>query len=192
MGGRDSAAEAMYQRALALEPERPITLVTLGFSRHLHGRDNEARTLCDSAIAFVPDAAWAYARRSLWRARSDVGGALSDAQTAVRLAPADYPIEAEAALAAAEFRSGDTTGARTRLARIAGMFTTGGSQETYFVSIAQAISGDADGAIATLRRMMPQGAFQWRIMRDPWFDGIRNDPRFRALVDASRPPNPEH
>jgi len=192
MGGRDSAAEAMYQRALALEPERPITLVTLGFSRHLHGRDNEARTLCDSAIAFVPDAAWAYARRSFWRARSDVGGALSDAQTAVRLAPADYPIEAEAALAAAEFRSGDTTAARARLARVAGMFTTGGSQETYFVSIALAISGDADGAIATLRRMMPQGAFQWRIMRDPWFDGIRDDPRFRALVEASRPPNPEH
>jgi Flp pilus assembly protein TadD len=191
MGGRDSSAEVMYQRALALEPERPITLVTLGFSRHLHGRDREARALCDSAIALVPDAAWAYARRSLWRPRSDVAGALSDAQTAARLAPADYPIEAEAALAAAEFRNGDTASARARLARVAGMFTTGGSQGTYFVSIAFAIAGDADGAIATLQRMVPQGAFRWRIMRDPWFDGIRNDPRFRALAEQSRPPSPE-
>lgn len=188
MGGRDSLAEAMYQRALALEPERPITLVTLGFSRHLHGRDEEARALCDSAIALVPDAAWGYARRSLWRPRSDVAGALSDAQTAARLAPADYPIEAEAALAAAEFRNGDTTSARARLARVSAMFTSGGSQGTYFVSIAYAIVGDAGGAIATLQRMMPQGAFRWRIMRDPWFDDIRADPRFQRLVEESRPP----
>lgn len=192
MGGRDSTAEVMYRRALALESERPITLVTLGFARHLHGRDSEARALCDSAIVLVPDAAWAYARRSLWRPRADVAGALSDAQTAVRLAPADYPVEAEAALAAAEFRSGDTTAARARLAHVAGQFTTGGSQTTYFVSIAYAIAGDVDAAVATLKRMVPQGAFQWRIMRDPWFDGIRSDPRFRAMVEESRPPNPEH
>lgn len=191
MGGRDSSAEAMYQRALALEPERPITLVTLAFARHLHRRDREALALCDSAIALVPDAAWAYARRSLWRPRSDIAGALSDARTAARLAPADYPIEAEAALAAAEFRNGDTAFARARLARVAGTFTTGGSQGTYFVAIAFAIAGDADGAIATLKRMMPQGAFQWRIMRDPWFDVMRDDPRFQALIEASRPPNPE-
>ncbi|HKC46582.1 MAG TPA: tetratricopeptide repeat protein, partial [Gemmatimonadales bacterium] len=191
LAGRDSVAAAMLQRALALEPERPITFVTLAYLRHLERRDAEARGLSDSAVALVPDAAWAYARRSLWRSRSDTAGALADARTAVRLAPLDYTIEADAALAMAEFRSGDTTDARARLARIGASFSGGGSQATYFVSVAFATTGDTDGAIAVLRRMTPQGAFLWRLTQDPWFDGIRTDPRFRALVDESRPPNPE-
>jgi TolB-like protein len=188
--GRDSLAGSMLVRALALEPERPITLVTLAFVRRLQRRDAEARSLCDSAVALVPDAAWVYARRSLWRSRPDVAGSLADAQTAARLEPPDYPIEAEAVLAAAEFRSGDTTAGRARLARAAAFRSTG-SQAAYFLSTVFAAIGDADGAIAALQRMVPQGAFTWTFMRDPWFDGIRNDPRFRALAEQSRPPSPE-
>jgi hypothetical protein len=55
-----------------------------------------------------------------------------------------------------------------------------------------AVTGDVDGAIAILSRMRPQGAFQWRITQDPWFAGIRDDPRFRALAEEGRPPTPEH
>lgn len=188
--GRDSTAAGMLERALALEPERPITLVTLAFLRHLQGRDAEARALSDSAVALVSDAAWVYARRSLWRPRSDLQGSLADARIAARLEPSDYPIEAEAALALAEYRTGDTATARARLARAAAS-SAAGSQATYFLSIAFAGIGDASGAIAVLQHMVPQGVFMSSVMRDPWFDGIRNDPRFRALVDESRPPNPE-
>lgn len=192
IGGRDTTAGKMFQRALALEPERPITLVTLAFLRHLQRRDDEAHRLCDSAIALVPDAGWAYARRSMWRPRSDIAGSLADAQTAARLEPADYPLEAEVALAAAEFRNGDATGARARLATVTRSFDPVGSQVAYFAATAFGVMRDADGAMGILNRMRPQGAFLWTLMRDPWFDGIRDDPRFQALVAASRPPNPEH
>jgi TolB-like protein len=192
IAGRYPAADSMARRALVIEPERPITLLTLGLARHLQRRDEEAQALCDTAIALVPDAAWAYSRCSLWRPRSDIAGALRDALTAARLEPADYPIEAEAALAAAEFRSGDTIAARARIARVVASFSTSGFEAAYFVSIALAVTGNVDGAIAILSRMRPQGAFQWRITQDPWFDGIRDDPRFRALAEEGRPPTPEH
>jgi tetratricopeptide (TPR) repeat protein len=185
----------MMQRALALEPERPITLVTLAFERHLERRDDEARALCDSALGFDPAASYVYSRRSVWRPASDKSGALADAQAAFRLRSNDYPIEAEAALAGAEFRNGDSASARVRLARVAGMYTSAGSQAAYFAGTAFAIAGDADGAIRILQHMVPRGAFLWTFMRDPWFDGIRNDSRFHALFEESRPErpsNPEH
>ena len=189
ISGRDSAADRMFGRALALEPERPITLVVSAYVRHLHRRDAEAVRFCDSALALAPDAAWVYARRSLWRPQSDIAGSLADAQAAVRLEPAEYSIEAEAALALAQFRSGDTT-ARARLSRLAGS-TTVGAQAAHFLSVALAGVGDTDDAIAVLQRSVPRGNYVWWILREPLLDGIRNDPRFRALVDESRPPNPE-
>jgi hypothetical protein len=75
------------------------------------------------------------------------------------------------------------------------MYTSAGSQAAYFAGTAFAIAGDADGALRILQHMVPRGAFLWTFMRDPWFDGIRNDPRFRALFEESRPErssNPEH
>ena len=190
IGGRDSAADRMFARALALEPERPITLVATGFLRRLHRRDVEAIALCDSAIAIAPDAAWIYARRSLWRPRSDIARSLADAQTADRLKPPDYPIEAEAALALAEMRSGDTT-ARVRLTRLARGSSPFGSQAAHFLSGAFAAIGDTDRAVDVLQRTVPRGAYVWWVIRDPWFDGIRDDPRIRAMVEESRPPNAE-
>jgi TolB-like protein len=195
IGGRDAAALAALGHALALEPERPITLVTRAFALRLTRRDAEALRDCDSAVALDPSAAWAYARRSIWHPTADVAGALADAQMAERLHPTDYPTEAEAALAIAEFRHGDTASARERIARIAPVGGSFGSQGGYFAAAAYGAMGNVEGALTVLQHMSPQGAFVWTFMRDPWFDGIRNDPRFRTLFEESRPqraPNPEH
>jgi TolB-like protein len=188
MAGANEAGHDELKRALELEPERAISLVTSAFERRLARRDDEALTLLDSALVLEPGAAWAYARRSLWRPPADIAGARADAEAAVRLRPADYPIEAEAALAAAEFRGGDAASARARLARLSQSLVTPGTQEGFLAAVAFAAGGDADGAIMMLGRVMPRGAVLWSLMRDPWFDSLRTDPRFQHLVEASRPP----
>src|SRR5205823_13132104 len=63
--GRDSAAADMYRRALALEPERPITLFNLGRVAARETRYVEARRWADSALAIDPGADYAYVLRAL-------------------------------------------------------------------------------------------------------------------------------
>jgi TolB-like protein/tetratricopeptide (TPR) repeat protein len=185
--GGSAGGRAEEERALALEPERPISLLTLASERRFAGRFDEARTLVDSALAVDPGAGYAYARRSLWRPVTDVTGARADAEAAVRLRSADYPIEAEAALAAAEFRGGDIAAARARLERLSRSLVVVGPQAGYCTAMAFAVTGDGEGALAVLERMVPRGAVLWSIMRDPWFDAIRTDPRFLRLFEESRP-----
>ena len=162
--------------------------MSLASERRLAGRNDEALTLCDSAVSVDPAAAFAYARRSLWRLATDVAGARVDAEAAVRLRAADYPIEAEAALAAAEFRGGDTATARARLRELSRSAGVLGPQATYFAAAAFTISGDREGALGVLEALVPRGAVLWSLMRDPVFDAIRADPRFQRLVEESRPP----
>jgi hypothetical protein len=107
---------------------------------------------------------------------------------AERLHPTDYPTEAEAALAIAEFRHGDTASARERIARIAPAGASFGSQGGYFAAAAFGAMGNVEGAITVLQHTSPQGAFIWTFMRDPWFDGIRTDPRFQQVFAKNRPP----
>ena len=142
----------------------------------------------DSALSLDPGAAYVYARRSLWRLATDVAGARADAEAAVRLSSTGYSIEAEAALAAAEFRGGDTAAARARLGRLPQPLLAAGSLAVYLSAAAFAVAGDADGALAVLERTVPHGAVLWTTMRDPWFDAIRADPRFQRLVEESKPP----
>ncbi len=85
MVGANGAGLDELKRALELEPERAISLATSAFERRLTRRDDEALTLLDSALVLEP----------------------GDAAAADRLRPNDYRVEAEAALAAAEFRSGE-------------------------------------------------------------------------------------
>jgi TolB-like protein len=187
MSGANARARAEYERALALEPERPITLLSYAWERRLAGSNDEALALVDSAVAVEPAFSFAYARRSFYRLARDVPGARADAETAVGLTTGD-PVEAEAALAAAEFTGGDTATARARLQALLRSSGTLGYQAAYFTATALAITGDRDGAIHVLEGVVPRGAVLWSMMRDPWFDAIRAEPRFQRLVEESRPP----
>ena len=188
MSGANSRARTEYERALAIEPERPITLLSYAWERRLAGRNDQALVLVDSAVSVDSAFSYARARRSVYRLATDVPGARADAEAAVRLRTTDYPVEAEAALAAAEFRGGDTLAARTRLQDLPRVSPTLGPQATYFVAVALTVSGDREAALRVLERLEPRGAILWSMMRDPWFDAIRAEPRFQRLVEESRPP----
>jgi len=186
--GEDARGRAELERALALEPERPISLVVLANAQWLAHHDAASRRLLDSALAVDPGAAYAYASRSMSWLATDVMDARADAEAAVHLCSTDCPIQAEAALAAAEFRAGDTAAARARLEPLFRSPAARGMQDGYKTAVAFAVTGDRDRALAVLERIVPRGAVLWWFMRDPWFDAIRPDPRFQRLVEESRPP----
>jgi tetratricopeptide (TPR) repeat protein len=186
--GDDARGRLELERALALEPERAITLVTLATAQRLADHNEAARRLLDSALAVDPSAAYAYAHRSLWRLAGDVAGAQADAEAAARQCSTDCLTQAEAALAAAEFHAGDAAAARARIEPLFRSSAARGMQGGYTTAEAFAVTGDRERALAVLERIEPRGAVLWWFMRDPWFDAIRTDPRFRRLVEESRPP----
>lgn len=61
---------------------------------------------------------------------------------------------------------------------------------TYYIAVAHALRGDADGAVRSLRQTFDTiGALtRWRARRDPDFDDVRSDPAFVAAIgeDAGR------
>src|SRR3989475_247955 len=116
--GRDSAAADMYRRALALEPERPITLFNLGRVAARQTQYAEARRWADSALAIDPGADYAYVLRAVAQFRlGNPAEARADAETAARLR-AGFRVPGEAVLALVELPAGGTPAARTRLERL--------------------------------------------------------------------------
>ena len=97
----DSSAAEHFHRAVALEPDRPMSLVHLGWIDMEARRYAGARRWFDSATAVNPGFYQAYAERAALRlATGDSAGARLDAETAVRLRPESDALSAEDVLAA--------------------------------------------------------------------------------------------
>jgi tetratricopeptide (TPR) repeat protein len=187
--GEDSAAVAALRSAIALEPERPFTLLILSDVSKVHRRIDESRRLLDSAIALAPGFSYAYAMRALdelWL--GDTAPARRDAETAIRFAPPTYTGGA-VALALVDLHAGDTTGVRARVERLLQAAPAPDSLRgfnTMFVSMALAALGERDRALGVLKSARDFALF-WFWLRWPQFDPIRADPRFQRLVEESRP-----
>ncbi len=188
--GRDSAAADMYRRALALEPERPITLFNLGRVAARQTRYVEARRWADSALAIDPGADYAYVLRALAEFRlGSPAEARADAETAARLR-AGFRVPAEAVLALVELQAADTPAGRTRIERLereirgAGLATI---TDAAWVGRALVALGESDRALDLLERVRPRGARLWFYLRAPEFDAIRSTARFEKLVGESAP-----
>jgi predicted CXXCH cytochrome family protein len=88
--GNFAAAEAAYQRALALDPTFVPAMVNLADLYRAEGRDGEAEPVLNQAIAASPDYAPArFALGLLLARRHDMADALAALQKAVELVPED-------------------------------------------------------------------------------------------------------
>jgi eukaryotic-like serine/threonine-protein kinase len=185
----DSGAIAAFQRALAIEPERPVTLLHLAVVENSNRHLTEALRWLDSALALDPSFHFAWAYRALVRLRlTDAFGALADAQTAIRLG-GEESIWGEAALAIVQAFLGDTVTARARGERLAARALradTPGVDVGWPVAAALIALGERDRPLKVLERIRPRGAHLWFDLRIPEFDPIRSDPRFERIVAEAR------
>jgi len=113
----------------------------------------------------------------------------ADAETAVRF-HAGYQRPAEAALALVDLRAADTPAARARvhaILRDASDLAHPTVADAAWVARALVALRETDQALELLERVRPRGARLWFYLRAPDFDAVRMNPRFRQLVEESRP-----
>ncbi|HKP29170.1 MAG TPA: tetratricopeptide repeat protein, partial [Gemmatimonadales bacterium] len=191
--GRWPEARVAYRRAIALEPERGQTYVSLGSIERKEGFPEVARRLYDSALIVEPGASYARAARSRMRLEAgDVAGALDDAQTAVRTTQG-YTVPPRAALAAALYRSGDTSGASREIEMSREAMANPGHPsptDVRWVGAALIVLGRKDEALDLLERARPRGAWLWFYFVASEFDPVRHDPRFIRVMREARPGYP--
>ena len=190
--GNFEAAEVEYRRALEPGPTRSQSIADIGFIHYSLRRYPEAAAWYDSAIvAGGGYTNWMFRARSRIAA-GDTAGALEDAATAIRRAPASARIRSLATLAQMEAVTGDTAAARARLEPVLAGLAPGDGPVTVRVgwelAAALVALGERDRAILLLERIHPRGAWLWSylIFRD--FDPVRDDPRFQAAYRAAKPP----
>jgi len=146
-----------------------------------------ARRLIDSALAMSPTDPEAYALRARANAaRGDLRGAWADAEVTERLGD-DW--QAQTLIASFEARVGETRASRDRLATLVkGIppkvpFTAKqGSQ----LALAYVAAGDSKRALNALLRTRDDGTLA-ATLKDPGFDAIRGEPRFRDILRAVAP-----
>jgi tetratricopeptide (TPR) repeat protein len=189
----DSGAVRENQRALDIEPERPVTMIHLASISVVGRRYAEARRWMDSALAVDPGFRPGYSWRALIRVLSgDREGARNDVETAVRLGPDDQLWGAfEPPLVQAEAQAGDTVAARARLDRLLAEIADPNRltvNEGWLLGTALVTLGEHERALDLLERVRPRGGMLWFRLRWPAFDALRAHPRFQRLVEESRPP----
>ena len=186
----DSAAAEQFRQALVIEPDRPMSLVHLGWIDMIGRRYADARRWLDSAAAVNPGFYQAYAERAALRLiTGDTAGARADAQTAVRLRPASEPLAAEDVLIALSLRRGDTAAVLARLARLRPLeiepAEAGVHQATAWAALLVA-AGHNREAIAFLERARVAPTHLRMHLKEPRFDALRGDSRFQQLMERLR------
>jgi TolB-like protein len=190
--GNDSGAVREELRAIAIEPERVISLTWLGYMQIRLRRPDDARHWLDSAIAIDPGAYYVYAIRGQLRASlGDTAGGRADAEAALRLSPPGFPIWAVATQVTVAARSGDTLAARRMIESMreaVGGDLTGNSIGGRFLARALLDVGDYAAALDVTERGRVRGVETWWNLTQPWWDPFRADPRYQRLLESVRPP----
>jgi len=191
----EPAARAAFQRVLAIDPQRAITVFTFAGIDLYARRYDKALPWMDSSLVVDPTFAFAYAFRALVRLHlGNMPGALADAQAATRIGGEDRQY-GEAALVVVQMRLGDTVAARAGAEHLA---TTElrdqrvGIEAGWFTASALVAVGDRSRALDVLEQVRPRGRHLWCDLQWIGLDPLRASPRFRRLLVASHPPEPSH
>ena len=177
--GPSSAGEVVDPRSRALASAAAALLRSK--------QPDAARRMIDSALAITPADADAYALRARANAaRGDLRAAWADAEVAERLGDS---WQAQTLIASFEARVGERRAALKRLAALVRAVparvpytSVQGSQ----LAMAYVAVGDSRRALTALLKTRDDGTLA-AALRDPGFDPIRGEPRFRDILRAVAP-----
>lgn len=188
--GDDAAAGAQFRNALAIEPDRPMSMLHLAWIAMAGRRYADARRWLDSATVINPGFYQAHAERAALRlVTGDTAGARADAETAVRLRPAEDVLTGESVLLALERRSGDSARARARLARLRAHAPPPDRVAVHQAAAWAAVlvaAGEEELAIDFLERVRADPPHLRMHLKDVHFDAVRSNPRFQRLAAGPR------
>jgi TolB-like protein/Tfp pilus assembly protein PilF len=181
--GRGSESPDAYLRALAAEPGRPITVLSMASSLS----PAEAVALCDSLLAVDPTFFEAYAYRANAKlAAGDTLGARADRDHLVRVAPAGAELGARVNAMRITLAIGDSVDARRRALELLGELPSAGPVHARIgAMLAGALYdlGERDAAVALLERA-PKGMYLWQTRNVArWGE----DARVQRIFAESRP-----
>ena len=188
--GRDDSASVAYRRAFALDPNRPMALMSLSAISLKAGRLAEAALLIDSAVAASRTVTSPYVRvvRGMIRlTQGDLRAARDEAELALAL-DTTYTVPARSLLVRVLAAEGDTGQARTEAARmLQDIGTNVSTTSARFAAGALLAIGRRDDALSLLERARPRGAYLWFYMRSLEFRPLAADPRFARVYQEADP-----
>ncbi len=154
----------------------------------LRSRQPEAaRRMVDSALAMDPTDADAFALRARANAaRGDLRAAWADAEVTERLGDS---WQAQTLIATFEARVGERRAARARLAELVKRVSPKvpfSAKQGSELALAYVATGDTRRALNALLRTRDDGTLA-AALKDPGFDAIRGEPRFRDILRAVAP-----
>jgi tetratricopeptide (TPR) repeat protein/predicted Ser/Thr protein kinase len=146
-----------------------------------------ARRMIDSALAMSPADPEAYALRARANAAlGDLRTAWADAEVAERLGDS---WQAQTLIATFEARVGERRAAQTRLANLVKRVSPKvpfSAKQGSELALAYVAAGDSKRALNALLRTRDDGTLA-ATLKDPGFDPIRGEPRFRDILRAVAP-----
>ena len=178
-GDLDSAIH-LSQQAAAKDPLDGETQIGLGQSLYYAGRLAEAQTAYRKALDLIPTRSGLHA---------DLGVVLlatgEREQTLQEISREQDTGIRETALAGAYYALGRITESRSALTRLE---ATRAESDAYAIARNYALRGDRDQTFRWLDRAYQQHEYLMEVKVDPWFNSVRGDPRFKALLHKLKLP----
>ena len=189
--GRSEEAAAAYRRAFALDPDRPMALMSLSALSQRAGRVAEARALVDSAIEASRTVTSPYVRvvrGTMALAAGEVDAAHDEADLALAMDTV-YSAPARSLLAMVYAAKGDQARATLEIGKAMADLPPGevAPTEVRFIAVALVALGLREEALSLIERARPRGAMLWFYLQASGFDAIRSEPRFRKVFLEADP-----